>query len=67
MVAQKCGGKVLHGVERLGGERRHAVGLGHADIESGEHIARLRNVAATHIDAPQKAQVINGKACYFFH
>lgn len=67
VVAQVGGGEVLDGVEYGGGEGRLAVGLGEADVECGEGVARGCDVAPGEVYAAQEPSVVDGEAGNFVH
>ena len=66
VVAQVGGGEVFDGVEGAGMERRLAVWLIHADVESGDNVA-ADTVLAANVDATEQALVVKGKTRNFIH
>ena len=66
VVAQEGGSQVFDGVQGTLSQSRFAVGLLHANVESGDGFAAYL-ILARYVDAAQQVDVVNGKTRYGFH
>ena len=57
---------MLNGMDFRSVHNRFIIGPGHADIKGGDNRISSR-IFSGNIDAREKGQMVDGKACYFFH